>query len=141
MHNTSATGMKSALLSGATVSLSGAVLAGAFSLFTEGAHTPSLYAYQIDRIPETLAIIPLVDAAIGTLLLFRKTRIWAALICTLDQGGGIVKRLAEGKSIESDLGIFALAAGIAVLAWFVEHCAEQVNFKVNVTRVGYSNTV
>src|SRR4051794_39429052 len=119
--------MENTLLSGASATLSGIVLAGAFSLVTEGQHTPAIYAYQIDRIPEALAIIPLADAFLGTSLLFPKTRIFAALVYMLDQGGGIVRRLLEGKTVGSDLGLFLLAAGVAALQWFVGKHRNEVN--------------
>lgn len=143
MAKTLLSNAENAVLSTATVSLIGVVYIGAFSLFTHGAHTPTFYAYQTDRTPNAPAIIPLADALLGTSLLFKKTRVWAATICTLDQGGFIIKRLIEGKGVESDLGIFALAAGVAALTWFGEGEGEQngVNFRVNVTRAGYCDVV
>lgn len=95
----------------ALLSLISIVFLGGFSRFTHGAYTPSFYAYQLDRAPdnESMWLIPVIDTVLGTLLLFAKTRRWAALLCALGQGAGIWMRVQEGKEVTKDVGFFSLA--------------------------------
>lgn len=96
--------------------LIGIVYLGAFSRFTHGQYTPLFYQYQLDRAPDndSTRLIPVADVILGTLLLFPRTRMWAALLCALGQGGGIVKRLQEGQTIAPDLALFSLAVVVLI---------------------------
>ena len=86
---------------------------GAFSRLTHGRYTPSFYTYQLDRAPDdpSTRVIPYVDAALGTLLLFSKTRALAAGVCVLFQGIGVVMRVQSGKSPVKDVGLCLVATG------------------------------
>ena len=94
----------------------------AFSRFTHGRHTPSFYRYQTERAPddESTRYVPFVDATIGTLLLFPRTRLLAAALCTLFWGIGVYMRLKSGRPAAQDTGL-ALAAfltlGTTWLGW------------------------
>lgn len=93
---------------------------GAFSRFTHGQYTPSFYQYQLDRAPdnEYTRLIPIADTTLGTLVFFSKTRTVAALLCALAQGGGIVKRLQEGKPIGPDVGMLSVAFTVFLTSWY-----------------------
>lgn len=98
------------------LALAGTILAtflGAFSRLTHGRHTPAFYAYQLDRAPDDAStrLIPYVDAALGTLLLFGRTRVAAAGMCVLFQGFGVVMRVAGGKPAGKDVGLCLVATG------------------------------
>ena len=89
---------------------------GAFSRFTHGRYTPAFYAYQLDRAPDDAStrVIPFIDAALGTLLLFEKTRAVAAAVCVFFQGIGVGLRVQSGKSPVKDVGL-CLVATVALL--------------------------
>ncbi|KAF2676972.1 hypothetical protein K458DRAFT_258656, partial [Lentithecium fluviatile CBS 122367] len=75
------------------------VYIGGFSRFTHGAYTLSFHTYQLDRAPkdDKTWLIPVLDMILGTVVLFAKTRPWAALLIALSQGAGIWMRMQEGE--------------------------------------------
>lgn len=98
------------------LALCGAVLTtylGAFSRLTHGRYTPSFYAYQLDRAPDNAStrVIPYVDALLGTLLLFPRTRAVAAAVCVFMQGVGVGMRVREGRDVGKDVGLCLVALG------------------------------
>ncbi|EEA27935.1 hypothetical protein TMatcc_003761 [Talaromyces marneffei ATCC 18224] len=96
------------------------VYLGAFSRFTHGRYTPAFYRYQLDRAPDngSTRIIPVFDSIFATLVLFPKTRAWTAMVCSLIQGGAIVPRLMEGKSVWGDVGLFTVTVLVAWTSWY-----------------------
>jgi len=86
---------------------------GAFSRFTHGRYTPAFYAYQLDRAPdvESTMIVPYIDATLGTLLLFKETRVVASLVCVVFQGLGVILRFKDGKSPLPDICLCSIAMG------------------------------
>ena len=98
------------------IALIGIVYFGAFSRFTSGQYTPGFYAYQLDRAPNEgyARIIPFADTVLATLLLFGITRPWAALLCVIGQGGGLLARLQEGKPVVPDVALFLTALVVFV---------------------------
>lgn len=100
--------------------LVGIIYLGAFSRFTHGRFTPSFYRYQLDRAPDNAStrIIPVFDTIFGTLILLSRTRTGAALLCALLQGGAIVPRLREGKSVWGDVALFSTALVVGLTSWY-----------------------
>ncbi|KAB5527969.1 hypothetical protein GE09DRAFT_1064676 [Coniochaeta sp. 2T2.1] len=97
---------------------------GAFSRFTHGRYTPTFYAYQIQHAQddESTQYIPVIDTALGTLLLLGggRTRAVAALLCTLFQTIGVVQQLGKGRRVR--LGWLSLGMAVwevwAGLGWW-----------------------
>lgn len=98
------------------------VYLGAFSRFTHGRYTPAFYRYQLDRSPDddnaSTRIIPVFDTIFATLVLFPKTRAWTAMVCGLIQGGAIVPRVREGKSVVGDVGLLLTTVVVAWTSWY-----------------------
>lgn len=96
------------------------VLLGAFSRFTHGAYTPQYYAYQEYHQPDdgsTVAkIVPIMDVVLGSMLLVRKTRVFAAIVVDLFMVFGLIMQISAGKSFEVDLVMVAAATGAVIQA-------------------------
>ncbi|KAJ6456481.1 hypothetical protein C8R45DRAFT_1110997 [Mycena sanguinolenta] len=106
----------------ATLVLSGICFLGGFSRLTAGQWTPQWYAYQLERAGNTTGttqgwLIPALDIALGTLLLFRRTRRSAAAATTAMFSIGVYMRVAEGKGFVSDATLFGLAALVLGTSW------------------------
>ncbi|KAJ7238530.1 hypothetical protein B0H12DRAFT_1237885 [Mycena haematopus] len=98
----------------ATLLLSGISFLGAFSRLTTGQYTPQWYAYQLERAGNTGGttqgwLIPALDAALGALLLFRRTRRSAAAAITAFFSIGVYVRVASGNGFVSDAALLGLA--------------------------------
>jgi hypothetical protein len=102
------------------IALVGLVYLGAFSRFTNGRFTPSFYQYQLSRAPNNAntRVIPFIDATLGTMLLFPRTRTAAALLCSTFQGAGIVHRVMEGKPVAPDIAMEFVAVVVALTSWY-----------------------
>ena len=89
---------------------------GAFSRLTGGQYTPAFYAYQLDRAPNDAStwFLPYLDATLGTLLVYTRTRPVAAFLCVVFQGLGIASRIQAGKSAAPDVAL-CLVAFVALL--------------------------
>jgi len=92
---------------------------GAFSRFTHGRYTQWWYAYQIDRAPdnESTRIVPWMDTAVGALLLYPRTRVFAAFLCVVFQIVGLRMRFDSGKPATKDLSLFAGSLLSFVCLW------------------------
>jgi len=101
------------------IALQSIIYLGSFSRFTHGRYTPDFYQYQLERAPNNqyTLIIPICDLLFGTLLFFRRLRLWVALLCAVAQGGGIVKLVQEGKDVTPDIGLFTLAVLVFLTSW------------------------
>lgn len=101
-----------------TIGLAAIVFTGAFSLFTHGAYTPRFYQYQEYHQEDdgTLAaqIVPTMDAILGSMLLWRKTRKVSAIIITCFFVFGLLIQLKAGKHYMIDL-FTILVGALAVL--------------------------
>ena len=100
----------------ALLSSTGMAFVGAFSRFTHGRYTPSFYAYQLDRAPddETTRLVPVVDITVGILLLFPRTRFFAAVGFAAFQSFGLWLRFKSGKPPVWDI-VHWLAAVVAAV--------------------------
>jgi hypothetical protein len=92
---------------------------GAFSRFTHGRYTRSFHQYQVERAPDNAytQLIPVFDVMLSTLLFSRRARLWASLFCAVAQGGGVVKRVRDGKRVRWDVGILVIAVVVTGVAW------------------------
>lgn len=92
---------------------------GAFSRLTHGTYTPSMHAYQTDRSPDdgstTATVIPFVDLLFAGLILFPKTRVAGAALCTCFMALGMIARRFEGKDPMLD----ALLTFSVFVCWMV----------------------
>lgn len=88
---------------------------GAFSRFTHGRYTPRFHQYRVDRAPDddSTRYIPLIDLIVATLLLFSKTKMVAALLCTAFQGFGVMLRVSQQKPLLTDVFLAMTAAFVA----------------------------
>lgn len=97
------------------------VLSGAFSRFTHGKYIPQYYAYQEYHRPDDggieAQIIPLVDTALGMMLLLRRTRFLAAVVVDIFMILGLVVQVSAGKGFGGDIIMVAIATGTVVQAW------------------------
>ena len=77
------------------------VLLGAFTRFTHGQYTPWFYTYQqyhqADDGGTTARIIPIVDTLLGSMILWPRTRLFAAVVITLFFTMGMVVQIRAGK--------------------------------------------
>jgi len=98
----------------ALLTLVGVTYLGALSRFTKGRYTPAFYQYQVDRAPDrdSAKIIPYIDVALGTLLLFHGTRTFSSLCCTIFQGIGVILRWRAEKSAVPDTILLVVAATV-----------------------------
>jgi hypothetical protein len=83
-----------------------------FSRFTSGAYSPAYYAYQSARHSGDDVPIASCDALLSTLLLFRFTRIWAAVLATAFFTVPIFERLKTRgpEGVVGDVLYFCLGA-------------------------------
>lgn len=91
------------------------VFLGAFSRFTHGIYTPRYYAYQEYHQPDdggtAAKIVPIMDTVLGSMLLFRNTRVYAAITISLFMVIGLLVQISAGKRFEIDLVMIAVAMG------------------------------
>jgi hypothetical protein len=73
----------------------------------------------VERAPDNAytQLIPVFDVVFGTLLFWRRARLWVALVCAVAQGGGVVKRVRDGNSVRWDVGILVVSVVVAGVAW------------------------
>ena len=99
--------------------LAGVMYYGAFSRFTHGVYTPTMYNHQTSRAPDdgstAAQLIPVMDTALSTLILFGGTKLKraATAFAALAQGAAIVVFLNKGtspKDLLVDFGVFGLAS-------------------------------
>ncbi|PSR79219.1 hypothetical protein BD289DRAFT_375767 [Coniella lustricola] len=86
-------------------------LIGGFSWFTHGRHTPTFYAYQLDRAPNdaSMWMVPYMDWFLCLLMASPGTRMLGASLSALMQFYGIVKRVREDKEAALDLALACCA--------------------------------
>jgi hypothetical protein len=93
---------------------------GAFSRLTHGVYTPQFYAYQSYRLPDdgspAAAITPVMDIAIGTMLLLprRRIRVGAAVSFLVLQSIGLGMQVQAGKDWTGDAVMIVLGLLAAV---------------------------
>lgn len=89
---------------------------GAFSRATHGRYTPSFYAYQVDRAPNTAStwFIPAIDLVLVALMLNKGTRTLGASLSALMQFFGVIKRVREDKDAVVDLVLLCFAVVAAL---------------------------
>lgn len=97
------------------------VLLGAFSRFTEGRYTPRYHAYQENHRPNDgsteAQIIPLIDTALGFMLILRRTRFIAAVVVNLFMVLGLVVQIMAGKQLAGDVAMVVISAGAVLHVW------------------------
>jgi hypothetical protein len=100
-----------------TVFITAITFFGAFSRFTHGQYTPRFYAYQVDRAPDdgSMWMVPYMDVAVASMLLFSRTRTFALFLCVLFQGMGLAMRFQQEKDAAPDL-ILCTSSVLAFLA-------------------------
>lgn len=101
-----------------TYCLAGIVLTGAFSRFSHGRFTSRFYEYQEyhqkDDGSATAKIVPCMDLLLGSLLMWRKTRLGSAIVIDMFFIIGLLIQMNAGKKFGIDLATIVVATVAAL---------------------------
>lgn len=102
------------------LAVAGLTFLGAFSRFTHGRYTPSVYRYQIDQAPDDAStrFVPIVDTIVTTLILLPQTRAVGVLVAALFLAIAVVLQVQKrGKYISQAALTFAVSIAAVWVSW------------------------